>query len=62
LLSGALAEIGYRKNPTPVISNAGDILKSKDPPADFEALVKSAEGGTLFIDGMIYDIYSQSPF
>jgi hypothetical protein len=49
LLAGAMVELGYRKNPVPVLTSANDILSEQDPPAVFEALVKSAEGGTLFI-------------
>jgi Holliday junction resolvasome RuvABC ATP-dependent DNA helicase subunit len=50
LLSAAMVELGYRKNPTPVLTSAGDILSAKDPGSEFAQLVKDAEGGTLFID------------
>ena len=46
-----MMELGYRKNPTPISTSAGDILSAKDPAAEFAQLVKAAEGGTLFIDG-----------
>lgn len=50
LVCAAMAEIGYRSNPDPVFTNAGDILKEKDPPGYFENLVDTAKGGALFID------------
>ena len=50
LLAAAMAEVGYRTNPVPFLTNAGDILKAKDPVGEFEQLVESASGGTVFID------------
>ena len=50
LLAAALVELKFRKNPTPCLTSAAKILKAKDPLADFEAMVKKAEGGTVFID------------
>ena len=45
-----MVELGYRKNPIPVITSANDILSEQDPPAAFQTMVQSAENGTLFID------------
>jgi hypothetical protein len=45
-----MVELGYRKNPVPVITSANDILSEQDPPDTFRKMVKSADGGTLFID------------
>eukprot|EP01041_Mallomonas_annulata_P010090 gene10090-21025_t len=50
LLAAAMVEIGFRINPTPFLTNAGDILKAKDPAGEFETLVNKAIGGTVFID------------
>ncbi len=50
LLSSVLVELGYRKNSKPLITNAGDILKEKDPVGEFEKMVTAASGGTVFID------------
>ena len=44
-------ELGYRKNPKPVLTSADEILSANKPDAEFAQLVKDAEGGTLFIDG-----------
>lgn len=49
LLAAAMVELGYRKNPKPVLTSANDILSEQDPPAAFEQLVMAADGGTLFI-------------
>uniref|UniRef100_A0A0G4HGQ9 RanBP2-type domain-containing protein n=1 Tax=Chromera velia CCMP2878 TaxID=1169474 RepID=A0A0G4HGQ9_9ALVE len=46
--SGVLAELGYRKNPTPILTSANEILNKC--PKEFPKLVDSAKGGTLFID------------
>eukprot|EP01041_Mallomonas_annulata_P015350 gene15350-32498_t len=45
-----MVEIGFRSNPVPFLTNAGDILKAKDPAGEFETLVNNAIGGTVFID------------
>ena len=45
-----MVELGYRKNPIPIITSANDILSEQDPAATFQAMVQSAENGTLFID------------
>lgn len=49
-IAGAMVELGYRTNPDPFFTSASDILKAKDPPAEFEDMVKKADGGTVFID------------
>ena len=43
-----MAELGLRKNPTPTLTTATDVLAMK--PDDFEQMVKNSENGTLFID------------
>jgi Holliday junction resolvasome RuvABC ATP-dependent DNA helicase subunit len=50
LLSAAMGELGFRSNPKPLITSATDILRLKDPPADFALMVDAATGGTIFID------------
>ena len=50
LLSAVMVELGFRKNRTPVETNAGDILKEKDPVGEFEKMVEAGKGGTIFID------------
>jgi SpoVK/Ycf46/Vps4 family AAA+-type ATPase len=52
LLAKALAELEYRKNPTPVLTSADEILSSGMPPpaAAFAQMAATADGGTLFID------------
>ena len=52
LLAKALAELEYRKNPTPVLTSADEILSSGMPPpaAAFAQMAAAADGGTLFID------------
>ena len=57
LLSEAMVELGYRKNPKPVLTSANDILSDCDPGAMFEKMVASADGGCLFID----EAYNFSP-
>ena len=49
-MSAAMREVGFRQNPDPVLTSAGDILKTDDPVSTFSALVDQAKGGTLFID------------
>lgn len=50
LIAQALAELGYRKNPVPVLTSAETILGASDPFDEFMNCVKQADGGTLFID------------
>eukprot|EP01041_Mallomonas_annulata_P008050 gene8050-16508_t len=50
LLAEGMVEIGFRTNPIPFLTNAGDILNAKDPAGEFEKLVNKAIGGTVFID------------
>ena len=52
LLAKSLAELGYRKNPTPILTSADEILSSGMPPpaAAFAQMASDADGGTLFID------------
>ena len=45
-----MVELKYRANPKPICTSAPDILGGTDPAADFDGMVKQAEGGTLFID------------
>lgn len=45
-----MVDVGYRSNPDPVLTNAGEILKNKDPVEFFDQLVARAKGGTIFID------------
>jgi Holliday junction resolvasome RuvABC ATP-dependent DNA helicase subunit len=47
LIAAAMVELGFRKNPKPVLTNAGDILKEKDPAGVFKDLVEEAENGTV---------------
>ena len=49
-LGQAMAELKYRTNPTPVFTEAGDILGAQSAVQEFARLVKDAEGGMLFID------------
>lgn len=56
-MASAMTEIGYRTNPTPVFTHAGDILKDQSPPEYFEKLVNDAEGGTLFIDVLLVYVF-----
>jgi hypothetical protein len=50
LIAQALTELGYRKNPVPVLTSAETILGASDPFGEFMDCVKNADGGTLFID------------
>ena len=50
LLAQAMTELGYRKNPVPVLTSAETILGARSPYDEFMQAVKDAEGGTLFID------------
>lgn len=50
LLSKAMSELKYRKNATPVLTSADDILGDNQPVEAFSKIVQDAEGGTLFID------------
>lgn len=50
LLSTAMVELGYRKNPNPVLTTANDILSEQDPADAFADMVQKADGGVLFID------------
>ena len=52
-----MVELGYRKNPKPVLTSANDILGEKDPGAAFAQMVDEADGGVLFID----EAYNFSP-
>jgi hypothetical protein len=54
-----MVELGYRKNPKPVLTTANDILSEKDPGAAFAYMVDKAEGGVLFIDEAY--LFSPSP-
>lgn len=45
-----MVELKYRANPTPVFTEAGDILGAQNAVQEFARLVKDAEGGMLFID------------
>lgn len=49
-LGQAMVELKYRANPTPVFTEAGDILGAQNAVQEFARLVKDAEGGMLFID------------
>jgi len=51
LLAKAMSELGFRSNDTLIETSAQDILKLKDPIADFQTMLEDAKGGTLFIDG-----------
>jgi len=52
LLAQSLVELAYRKNPTPILTSADDILASGMPPPDaaFAKMAADADGGTMFID------------
>eukprot|EP01038_Epipyxis_sp_PR26KG_P004361 gene4361-6169_t len=50
LLASAMVELGFRKNATPIITSANDILSESDPPEAFKQMVSNADNGTLFID------------
>jgi len=49
-LAQAMAELGFRKNPVPVITSAETILSAQDPLDEFLNNVKAADGGTLVVD------------
>jgi len=50
LLARAMAELGFRSEGTLIETSAQEILKLKDPVADFQTMLENAKGGTLFID------------
>jgi len=50
LLARCLSELGFRSKGGLVETSAQDILKLKDPASDFQGMLDSAKGGTLFID------------
>ena len=45
-----MTELGYRKNPVPVLTSAETILGARSPYDEFMQAVNDADGGTLFID------------
>ncbi len=45
-----MSELGYRKNPVPVLTSADAILGAKSPVDEFADCVQKADGGCLFID------------
>ena len=49
-IAHAMSELGFRTNPSPVETSAQDILKQDNPAKDFQDMLESATGGTLFID------------
>ena len=50
LLARAMEELGFRSEGTLIETSAQEILKLKDPVADFQTMLENAKGGTLFID------------
>ncbi len=50
LLSAAMVELGYRKNSSPIITSANEILAEQDPVQYFIGLVSQGDNGTIFID------------
>lgn len=45
-----MSEVGFRKNPTPIITDANAILGDKDPVGLILGLIQKAAGGILLID------------
>jgi hypothetical protein len=41
-----MVEMKYRKNPTPIMTSANDILSAKDPAALFQDMIDNADNGT----------------
>jgi hypothetical protein len=50
LLSAAMVELGYRKNKTPIMTSANEILAEQDPMQFFAGMVSQGDNGTIFID------------
>ena len=46
LLSASMVELGFRKNPTPILTTANDILAAQDPVSEFSNMIQNAENGT----------------
>jgi hypothetical protein len=57
LLAGLMSELGFRLNPTPLLTSAADILRLKDAPTEFAQQVDTATGGIVFID----DVHAFKP-
>ena len=45
-----MVELGFRKNPKPILTSANDILSEQDPAEVFKDMVEEAGNGTIFID------------